>query len=281
MPVEPVHVAGAVLDIAVPARSNRMAGISMAGFRGRASDRAELPVVPYPALTIFLDLGDASFIDASGGVRRRGSAVIGLHPVGMRGSGRVIDLLQVRLSPVVAHEILGVPGDLGDSVVPLADLWGGDAARIQERMHATASWDERFALAKSVLTRRAAAGRAVDPEVAFAWQRIALSQGRIRVERLAAETGWSRKRLWSRFRSQVGLTPKRAAQLIRFDHAAHRLAGGHSPATVAAEGGYTDQSHLYREVMSFAGLTPTAIAHAPWLEVDPVAWSAPEYAPRP
>ena len=40
------------------------------------------------------------------------------------------------------------------------------------------------------------------------------SRGRVRVERLAAEVGWSRKRLWSRFRSQIGLTPKRSAQLI-------------------------------------------------------------------
>src|SRR5216683_4059098 len=78
----------------------------------------------------------------------------------------------------------------------------------------------------------------------------------IRVAELAAATGWSRKRLWSRFRSQIGLTPKRAAQLVRFDHAAHRLAAGHSAALVAAESGYTDQSHLHRDVTTFAGVTP-------------------------
>jgi hypothetical protein len=33
------------------------------------------------------------------------------------------------------------------------------------------------------------------------------SRGRIRVEGLAAEIGWSRKRLWSRFRSQIGIAP--------------------------------------------------------------------------
>jgi AraC-like DNA-binding protein len=49
-------------------------------------------------------------------------------------------------------------------------------------------------------------------------------------------SGWSRKRLWSRFRSQVGLTPKRADQLIRFDHAVHLLAAGHSPAAAAESG---------------------------------------------
>jgi AraC-like DNA-binding protein len=101
------------------------------------------------------------------------------------------------------------------------------------------------------------------------------SRGQVRVEQLAAEAGWSRKRLWSRFGSQVGLTPKRAAQLIRFDHAAHRLAAGDSAALVAADSGYADQSHLHRDVMAFAGVTPTAVAAAPWLAVDDIAWAAP------
>jgi methylphosphotriester-DNA--protein-cysteine methyltransferase len=98
------------------------------------------------------------------------------------------------------------------------------------------------------------------------------SRGQVRVEELATETGWSRKRLWSRFRSQIGLTPKRAARLVRFDHAAHRLAAGHSPALVAADSGYADQSHLHHDVVAFAGMTPTSVAAAPWLAVDDIAW---------
>jgi AraC-like DNA-binding protein len=106
------------------------------------------------------------------------------------------------------------------------------------------------------------------------------SRGQVRVERLAAEAGWSRERLWSRFRSQIGLTSKRAAQLVRFDHAAHRLAAGHSAAPVASENGYADQPHLHRDVMAFTGVTPMAVAVAPCLAVDPVAWAAPEYLPK-
>jgi len=116
--------------------------------------------------------------------------------------------------------------------------------------------------------------------VAFAWGQMVASRGRVRVEQLAAEVGWSRKRLWSRFGSQIGLTSKRSARLIRFDHAAHRLAAGHSAALVAAESGYADQSHLHRDVMAFAGVTPTAVAVAPWLAVDPVVWAGPERASR-
>ena len=106
------------------------------------------------------------------------------------------------------------------------------------------------------------------------WRRVSLAQGRVRVERLADEVGWSRKRLWSRFRAQVGMTPKRVVQLVRFDRAAHLLAGGRSAAEVAAETGYADQSHLHRDSTAFAGLTPAAVAAAPWLRVDPIAWGA-------
>jgi len=109
------------------------------------------------------------------------------------------------------------------------------------------------------------------------WRQTAARRGRVRVDGLADEVGWSRKRLWSRFRSQIGLTPKRAAQLVRFDHAAHLLAAGHDAASVAAQSGYVDQSHLHREVKAIAGVTPTAVATAPWLAIDDVAWPA---APR-
>src|SRR5438552_2130251 len=110
--------------------------------------------------------------------------------------------------------------------------------------------------------------------IVYAWRRTVTSRGRVRVAGLAEEVGWSRKRLWSRFRSQIGLTPKRAAQLVRFDHAAHLLAAGHAAASVAAQSGYVDQSHLHREVKAITGVTPTAVATAPWLAIDDVAWPA-------
>jgi AraC-like DNA-binding protein len=252
----------------------------MAGFTNRAKDLLDLQVVPYPAVTMFIDLGDGMLVDHARGQQQRGSLAIGLAPSGVRGGGRDVECLQVRLSPVVAHAVLGASSELGGMVVALDDLWGRDAVRTQEQLRAAGSWDERFAIAEAALARRRQAGRAADPEVAFAWGQMVSGRGCIRVERLAAEVGWSRKRLWSRFRSQIGLTPKRAAQLIRFDQAAHRLAAGHSAALVAAESGYTDQSHLHRDVKTFAGVTPTAVAAAPWLAVDDIAWAAPPHASR-
>jgi len=274
--VESVRVAATVVEVAVPLRSRRVAGVSMAGFRGRADGFVELRMVPYPALTVFIDFGDALLVDDANGDRKRGSIVVGLAPGSVRGVARDADCLQIRLSPVVAHAVLGASSELGGTVVSLEDLWGRDAERTREQLRAAGSWDDRFAIAQVALARRYEAGRAVDPEVAFAWAQLLRSRGRVRVERLAEDIGWSRKRLWTRFGAQIGLAPKHAARLVRFDHAAHRLAAGHGAALVAADGGYADQSHLWREAMDFVGMTPTAVAHAPWLAFDDVAWPAPE-----
>ena len=271
--MQPAHSvrAGATLwEIAVPSRP--LAGVSMAGFRDRSHGAVDLQVIPYPAITIVIDLGDGLVVEGDNGASVRGSMAAGLAPAGVRGRGSDVECLQIRLSPLLSHSVLGISPELGGSVVALEDLWGSDAERTEEQLRAASSWDERFAIAEVALRRRQERRLRVDPEIAFAWGRMVTDKGGVRVEDLATQVGWSRKRLWSRFGSQLGVSPKRAARLIRFDHAAHRLAAGQSAAQVAADGGYGDQSHLHRDVMTFAGVTPKAVAAAPWLAVDDVAW---------
>src|SRR5215813_6460910 len=80
-PAEPLAAAAAVWDIAVPSRPGPVAGVKMAGFRARAKEPADLPVVPYPAVTLVIDLGHGPLLveDASG-QPRRGSLAAGLAP---------------------------------------------------------------------------------------------------------------------------------------------------------------------------------------------------------
>ncbi|MFI7130402.1 helix-turn-helix domain-containing protein [Nonomuraea sp. NPDC050153] len=269
-------VHGAVVwDVACPQRPSRVAGVTMAGFRVRRLDA--LRMVPHPAVTLLVEFGPGSpVMDCAAGGQQRGSVVAG-PGLGSGGAvwarGENVECVQVRLSPVIARAVLGAsPADLDGAVVPLDDLWGREASRIRERLNDVSSWQDRFALTDELLARRHEAGASVDAEVAWAWHRIVVSRGLVRVDGLASEVGWSRKRLWSRFRSQLGLPPKRAAKLVRFDHAAHRLVAGEGAARVAADGGYTDQSHLHRDVMAFTGVTPVNVAGEPFLAVDDIAW---------
>jgi AraC-like DNA-binding protein len=269
---------GVLWDIACPTRPSRVPGVTMAGFGDRGITPPGLRLIPHPAVTLLLVFGGTIAVEDATGRRQQGSFVTGL------GFGDVLralrseafQCLQVRLSPVVARAVLGAAvADLGGAVVPLDDLWGREAARIGERLGDLSSWQDRFALADAWLARRCASASLAAPEVAWAWREVRATRGRVRIERLAAELGWSRKRLWSRFHSQLGLPPKRAAKLVRFDHAVHGLVAGRGAAAVAADGGYTDQSHLHRDVAAFTGLTPATVVDEPFLAVDDVAWGWP------
>ncbi|MFG3161177.1 helix-turn-helix domain-containing protein [Streptomyces sp. NPDC048232] len=245
----------------------------MAGFRQPVPSFTDIAMVAHPSVTLLIDLSEGDGIRyGAHGRHRRGSFVAGLLPGELRASGQVGECLQIRLEPAVATSVLGRSTDLSGRVESFADVWGPDAERTEEELRAAGSWDERFALAARMLLRRRAHRRPVDPEVAHTWRRTLTGRGRVRVDGLAGEVGWSRKHLSARFTAQLGITPKRAARLVRFDHAAHLLAAGLAPAAAATEGGYADQSHLHREVRAFTGLTPTALAAAPWLAIDDVAW---------
>lgn len=260
------------VDIAVPRPADRVPGVRMAGFRQRVPVPWDVTMIAHPSVTLLVDLsaGEGA-VYAAHGRERRGSVVAGLLPGELRAYGRArVEYLQIRLAPAVAAAVLGATTELTGAVVALEDIWGRDAVRAEDRLRATTSWDERFLIAAELLRRPPA--RRVDAQVAYAWHRTFTSRGRLRVDGLAAEVGWGREHLWSRFRDQLGISPKRAARLVRFDHAAHLLAAGHRPASVASATGHTDQSHLNREVNAFAGLTPAAVATAPWLAVDDIAW---------
>src|SRR5262245_35422376 len=127
-------------------RPTRLRGVSMAGFRQRAPI-VDIPVVPYPAVTLAFDLGGSPYvIDHVGGREHRGNAVVGPAHTGARVRGRDIECLQVRLSPIVAPMLLGrAAAEMGTAVLGVDDLWGSEAAHTEERLRDAGSWEERFA----------------------------------------------------------------------------------------------------------------------------------------
>lgn len=85
------------------------------------------------------------------------------------------------------------------------------------------TWHQRFALLDEALLRRLERGPRPSPEVARAWQRLVSTSGAAPIGRIAAEVGWSHKHLITRFRQQIGLVPKTAARLVRFEGMWRRL----------------------------------------------------------
>jgi AraC-like DNA-binding protein len=171
--------------------------------------------------------------------------------------------IQLQLSPLGARALLGLPaGELAGVDVPLTDLLGGLGSDLQERVQAAVSWGERFRLLDDGLGGRLDADRVPAPEVRRAWHLLCASGGTVHVADVARAVGWSERHLAARFRVEIGLTPKAAARVIRFDRA-RRLIPHRPGAAVAAGCGYADQAHLVREFVDFTGLAPRA-----WLAAE-------------
>ncbi|UFQ19080.1 MULTISPECIES: helix-turn-helix domain-containing protein [Streptomyces] len=250
-------------EVARPVGGVPFAGVEMAGFRDRDALGLDARVLPHPAVTVVLELGEEALSVEEADARRELCSIgAGLTLGRTRIKGRGIDCVEIRLSPVTAYATLDVspPDREGGAVIDLAHLWGRQEALLREQLWAASGWAARFALLEEFLAERLGAGAAMDPEVVAAWRHIVARQGQVRVGDLAASCGWSRKRLWSRFAAQIGMTPKRAAMLVRFDRAVRGLSTGRDTAEVASACGYADQPHLHRDVRHFAACTPAELS---------------------
>ncbi|WP_374776971.1 helix-turn-helix transcriptional regulator [Streptomyces sp. NBC_01310] len=249
-------------EVAHPLGGTSLDGVRMAGFRDRTGSGLDMRVLPQPAVIVVIGIGAGPVtVESASGHRPLRGLVASLSPGPARIRGEGVECVEVALSPRAAYALLGVPPlELDGSITGLEDLWGRHARLLREQLADTSSWQERLALTDGFLRRKAAGAPPMAAEVAAAWDAIVAGRGRVRVGDLAASCGWSRKRLWARFSSQVGLTPKRAAMLVRFDHAARALLAGERAGDVAVACGYADQPHLHRDVQALAGCTPGALA---------------------
>jgi AraC-like DNA-binding protein len=172
--------------------------------------------------------------------------------------------MAIQLTPMGARTVLGLPGGaLAGGVVDLDAVLGAHARELYDRLAAATAWEARFRIIDEVLVD-AARRRLEDPpeppsEVLRAWRRLVATGGGVEIGTLAAEVGWSRRHLSEKFRTEVGLTPKVAARVLRFERARHLLAMPTRPglAAVAVSCGYYDQAHFTREWTELAGCTPT------------------------
>jgi AraC-like DNA-binding protein len=186
--------------------------------------------------------------------------------MGAHGSSVVLEgdcapsYLEVLLSPLGAYRILGLPmNQLSDHTVDLVEVLGAGGRRLAERLREARTWRQRFVLMDQFLLGRLDRGPRPSPEVGRVWERLVTTGGAVPISQLASEVGWSHRHLIARFRQQVGLGPKTAARLVRFDGVWRQLDEGRPLdwGLVAAEVGYADQAHLVREFRQFTGTTPT------------------------
>jgi AraC-like DNA-binding protein len=255
----------------IPAEPLRPYVAAYTGYRQRGVPPARHRGLPSPYLTLIFTLDEPLTIvahpDPGQPPGEYGTLLGGLHSVpALITHAGAQSGIQVALRPLGARALLGLPaGELAALDLPAEAVLGGVCAELRDRVRSAAGWPERFAVLDEILLRRAADAD-VDPktpEVSWAWHELLREGGATRVSELAAGTGWSERHLTSRFRAEIGLAPKAAARVVRFDRARKLLvrkltAGGdYLLADLAADCGYFDQAHLAREFRALAGCPPS------------------------
>ena len=169
----------------------------------------------------------------------------------------------VRFQLGAAPALLGVPAsELVDATVGWDELGTAAAAELGEAVAAAASPDHAADLVERAVLDLIVDAESPDPLATEAARR--LMPGRASdVGSLTSSLYISERQLRRRTVAAIGLPPKVVQRILRFQgflaFAGARELEGADLATLAAETGYADQSHLTRESLRLAGLTPRAL----------------------
>ncbi|MGH3159069.1 MAG: helix-turn-helix domain-containing protein [Streptosporangiaceae bacterium] len=166
--------------------------------------------------------------------------------------------VQVALTPRGARALLGLPAAaLAQGVWSLEEVVGCRAHELTDRLASARGPSQRARVLDTVL-----AGWAVDegypPVVDAVWRELTGSAGSVPVTSIAGQIGLSHRHLGQLVRTELGLTPKTLARILRFARARGYLQASRtaSLAETAALCGYFDQAHMANDWKRLGGCTP-------------------------
>ncbi len=237
------------------------------GYEGYAEDRMAFSrrlQIPGALVPLIINFGapyrvlGPGNIDPSGEYRSFVAGMMDAHVV-VEATG-LANGVQVNLTPIGARLLLAMPmHELTARTIDLVSALGITAERLMAQLEDTPGWQSRFDILDAFFLARLAVAEAPHPSVVWAWDLLTRSNGRIDVNTIANEIGWSRKHLAHRFREQIGLPPKTMARMLRFNRAVrllHETPNGDF-SNVAYGAGYYDQAHFNHDFRSFSGYTPS------------------------
>jgi AraC-like DNA-binding protein len=175
----------------------------------------------------------------------------------VREVSRPLHSVGAQLRPGSALLLFGAPAnELAERHTALEDLWGSRVSAVRDRLGEAVSLAERLDAFEELLAERLPLVRGLHPAVAQGLQQLVT---RTSVHDVVQQSGYSHRRFVELFVDAVGLTPKAYSRVQRFRRALERAStlDRTSWTDIAADAGYSDQSHFNREFRECVGVTPT------------------------
>lgn len=172
-----------------------------------------------------------------------------------------LNMIVVVLQPHSLYTHFHVPAhELKDQTLPLVALFGQEAKDLEEQVISALSIETAIDTIESFLSKRLNAQSDLSAEIAMAMQLIYEHQGVLKIEELLQVLPITERQLERKFREQIGSTPKRFTDTIKFQHLLKLLQKQSDNANIAEliyTSGYYDQAHLNNIFKKMTGLTPS------------------------
>lgn len=172
-----------------------------------------------------------------------------------------VELMGIRFYEGGAYPFMGIPlHELRNEMFLLDALAKPDLLTLHAQLHEAESLSARIHLFDEWLIHRLKLGKERSDIIPVSLTMLRETRGQGTIPDLAQTLAISQRQLERLYQSQVGMTPKQYAQLLRVESArlALKQMNGQTTTTLAAALGYFDQSHFIREFGTVIGVTPYA-----------------------
>lgn len=172
-----------------------------------------------------------------------------------------VELLGIRFYTGGAYPFLGLPlYHLKNEIALLDRVANLDLLRLHGRLYETPSLASRINLLEAWLFKLLALGKERHPLISHSLTLLRTSGSEVSIPAIARKLAVSQRHLERLYQSQVGMSPKQYAQLLRIESARIALKQQTVQTTteLAVELGFYDQPHFIREFRAVIGMTPFA-----------------------
>ncbi|MEZ4667734.1 MAG: helix-turn-helix domain-containing protein [Anaerolineae bacterium] len=152
--------------------------------------------------------------------------------------------------------------EITDRIYSFEDLFGAWGVRLQNQLGDVEDPDEKIAFLQNTFLHLLHENMENYSLLDHTIDILIQSSGMMRIQELAAETGYSKRYLDMLFKEHVGLSPKSLAGILRFQNIYQLLAQEHAAAYLNDNLYiyYYDQAHFIKEFKRFTGYTPQKYA---------------------
>jgi AraC-like DNA-binding protein len=173
--------------------------------------------------------------------------------------------IAIEFRPHGAFPLFGVPmSDTANGLWDADEVFGAWSRTAQDLVNNEARVAAKISLIEHQLVLLLNRHRRPPGVVDYCVATLRSTDGRMSIRDLERQTGYSRRYLARLFQQHVGLSPKRLAEIFRFQRFYRMWAAGASFDLVKTElyDHYYDQSHFTREFKRMTGYPPERYVHA-------------------